>query len=164
MTSCSSPRRADRLRTLAAKLSSAHRTNVEIVEADLTQDADLVRVEAVLATRPDLAMLVNNAGAGKLGAIVDMSAEDTAAATIALNVTALTRLTRAALPAFLARDAGTIINISSAMALHALPITSVYSATKGYVLTFSRGLQEELAGTKVKVQVGAARRNGHRVL
>ena len=97
-------------------------------------------------------MLVNNAGNGKLGATVDMSAEDTTS-TIALNVTALTRLTRAVLPAFLSRDAGAIINISSVMALHSLAITSLYSATKGFVLNFSRGLQEELTGTGVKLQV-----------
>ena len=145
-------RRSDRLDALATRLAAAHGTRVETIQADLTQDADLTRVETALATRPGLAMLVNNAGAGKLGATVDMSAQDAAAA-VALNVTALTRLTRAALPVFLAQEAGTIINMSSVMALHALPITSLYSATKGYVLNFSRGLQAELAGTAVKVQV-----------
>lgn len=46
----------------------------------------------------------------------------------------------------------TTVNISSVMALHALPITALYSATKSYVLAFSRGLQAELAGTGVYVQ------------
>ncbi len=46
-----------------------------------------------------------------------------------------------------------IINIASVLALHSLPISSVYSGTKGFVLNFSRGLQDELAQTKVKVQV-----------
>ena len=72
---------------------------------------------------------------------------------IALNITALTRLTRAVLPVFLARNAGAIINVSSVMALHSLSITSLYSGTKGYVLNFSRGLQAELAGTGVKMQL-----------
>ena len=144
-------RRAERLQTLSARLSQAHGATVEAVDADLTKEAGLARVEGLLATNPRVAMLVNNAGNGKLGATVDMSADD-AASTIALNITALTRLTRAVLPAFLSRDAGAIINIASVMALHALAITSLYSGTKGFVLNFSRGLQEELAGTGVRVQ------------
>ncbi|TIQ20397.1 MAG: SDR family NAD(P)-dependent oxidoreductase [Mesorhizobium sp.] len=81
------------------------------------------------------------------------TSDENAASTIALNITALTRLTRAALPAFLSRNAGAIINIASVMALHSLPITSLYSGTKGYVVNFSRGLQEELAGTGVRLQL-----------
>ena len=145
-------RRADRLQALSAKLAQAHGTQVETVAADLISEAGLVRVEHVLATNPDVSLLVNNAGNGKLGATVAMSAAD-AAATIALNVTAPTRLTRAALPPFLARNAGAIINVSSVMALHSLPITSLYSGTKAFVLAFSRGIQEELAGTGVRLQV-----------
>jgi short-subunit dehydrogenase len=72
---------------------------------------------------------------------------------LALNITALTRLTHAVLPAFLARRNGVIVNVASAISLHSLPITSVYSGTKGYVLNFSRGLQQELAGTGVRLQV-----------
>jgi short-subunit dehydrogenase len=74
------------------------------------------------------------------------------ASTIALNVVAPTRLARAVLPAFLERDAGAIINVASVMAFHALPITTLYSATKSFVLMFSRGLQGELAETGVRVQ------------
>ena len=145
-------RRAERLQALSAKVSQAHGGKVEVIDADLTKEADLKRVEGVLATNPRVAMLVNNAGNGKLGSTVDMSAEDTAS-TIALNITALTRLTRAVLPPFLSRNAGEIINIASVMALHSLAITSLYSGTKGFVLNFSRGLQEELAGTGVRLQV-----------
>ena len=130
---------------MSAKLSQAHGAEVEAVDADLTKEADLERGEGVLANNPHVAMLVNNAGNGKLGSTVDMSAEE-AASTIALNVTALTRLIRAVLPAFLSRNAGAIISIASVMALHSLAITSLYSGTKGFVLNFSRGLQEALAG------------------
>jgi short-subunit dehydrogenase len=70
-----------------------------------------------------------------------------------LNITALTRLTQAVLPGFLARNSGSIINVASVLSLHSLPISSVYSGTKGYVLNFSRGLQAELAETGVKVQL-----------
>ena len=72
---------------------------------------------------------------------------------IALNITALTRLAHAVLPGFVARNEGAVINIASVLAVHALPISSVYSATKAYVLQFSRGLQGEVANTRVKIQV-----------
>lgn len=144
-------RRADRLAALASTLGQKHGVGIEVLAADLTRDEDLARVEQVLESNAALALLVNNAGNGKLGSTLQMSAVD-AASTITLNITALTRLTRAVLPQFLRRDAGSIINIASVAALHALASTSLYSGTKGFVLNFSRGLQEELAGTGVKVQ------------
>ncbi|SJM34397.1 SDR family NAD(P)-dependent oxidoreductase [Mesorhizobium delmotii] len=145
-------RRAERLKTLSAKLSRAYGAKIEVIGADLTKEEGLARVEKVLATNTAITLLVNNAGNGTLGSTINTSDEN-AASTIALNITALTRLTRAALPAFLSRDAGAIINIASVMALHSLPITSLYSGTKGYVVNFSRGLQEELAGTGVRLQL-----------
>lgn len=122
-----------------------------MVVADLTAEAGLAQVERTLRSDPHIALLVNNAGNGKLSGTADMSDADTAS-TIALNVVAPTRLARAVLPGFLERDAGAIINVSSVMAFHALPITTLYSATKSYVLMFSRGLQAELAETGVRVQ------------
>ena len=97
-------------------------------------------------------MLVNNAGLARLAPFGTAPLADVQSQ-IALNITALTRLTHAVLPAFLARNDGVIINIASVLALHSLPISSVYSGTKGFVLNFSRGLQQELSGTNVKVQV-----------
>ena len=145
-------RRAGRLRSLSATLREAFGGEVDVMDADLTKNDDIKRVEEVLATNPNVSLIVNNAGNGKLSSTLDMSQED-AASTLALNITALTRLTKAVLPAFLSRDQGAIINIASVMALHSFPITSLYSGTKAFVLNFSRGLQEELAGTGVKVQV-----------
>ena len=71
---------------------------------------------------------------------------------LALNILALTKLTRAALPGFKQRNEGTIINIASVLGLHTLPISSVYSGTKAFVIAFTRGLEQELEGTRVKVQ------------
>jgi short-subunit dehydrogenase len=144
-------RRIERLHKLADALSATHGIGVRTIEADLTEEAGLVRVEELLRSDERIALLVNNAGNGKLSSTAAMSDADTAA-TIALNVVAPTRLARAVLPGFLKRDTGAIINIASVMAFHALPITTLYSATKSYVLTFSRGLQGELAATGVRVQ------------
>ncbi len=145
-------RRIDRLHHLAETLSAAHGIKAHPVEADLTEEAGLARIEELLRSNEKITLLVNNAGNGKLSSTAEMSDVDTAA-TIALNVVALTRLTRAVLPEFLKRNSGAIINIASVMAFHALPITTLYSATKSYVLMFSRGLQGELVNTGVRVQV-----------
>lgn len=145
-------RRQDRLAALARRLEADHGAAVETVVADLTRDDDLVRVERVLAENPRVAVLVNNAGNGRVGASVDISAADTDA-TIALNVTALTRLSRAVLPGFLQRDRGTIVNIASAVAVLPFPATSLYSGSKAFVFNYSQGLQQEVQGTGVRVQV-----------
>ncbi len=145
-------RRADRLAALSKEVQEKHGTKVEVVVADLTNPDDLARVEKLLAADKRVAMLVNNAGSAKLAPMSATSIDD-AASMIALNVTALTRLTQAVLPNFLAKDSGSIVNVASVLSLHSLPISSVYSGTKGYVLNFSRGLQAELAGTAVKVQL-----------
>ncbi len=145
-------RRADRLEALAAKISSAHGVKVNAIVADLTKDADLAKVEKVLATDPAVHILINNAGLARLRPVTQSSAEDTGSQ-IALNISALTRLTQAAAPAFVARNEGVIINIASVLAVHSMPVSAVYSGTKAFVLQYTRGLQQELAETGVKVQL-----------
>lgn len=145
-------RRGDRLQELAAKLEQAYGIQAETLVADLQKADDLARLETVLAGNPAIRVLVNNAGIAKLSPVAETSVNDSLSQ-IALNITALTRLTHAVLPAFKARNEGTIINIASVLALHALPVSAVYSGTKAFVLNFSHGLQQEIAGTGVKVQV-----------
>jgi short-subunit dehydrogenase len=145
-------RRADRLEALSARLAAAHGTKVEILEADLTKEADIVRVEQAIKANAAISLLVNNAGNATLAPVSKTSEQD-AAAMIALNITALTRLTQAALPAFLSRNEGAIINVASVLSFHSLPVSAIYSGTKGYVMNFSRGLQQELAETNVRLQL-----------
>jgi short-subunit dehydrogenase len=145
-------RRRDRLQDLAAKLEQAYGIKAEAMVADLEQADDLARLETVLAGNPAIRVLVNNAGVAKLSPVAATPIKD-ALSQIALNVTALTRLTHAVLPAFKERNEGVIINIASVLAIHALPVSAVYSGTKAFVLNFSRGLQQELTGTGVRVQV-----------
>jgi short-subunit dehydrogenase len=145
-------RRADRLEALCAQLSNAHGVKAEPVVADLTLDQDVARIETLLASRGDIQVLVNNAGIARLAPAAQMPAAD-ALAQIALNITALTRLSHAAVPAFVARKQGLIINIASVLAIHSMPISAIYSGTKAFVLQYSRGLQQELADTGVRVQL-----------
>lgn len=71
---------------------------------------------------------------------------------IALNVTALTRLTYAVAPQMAARGAGTIINVSPIVAIATEMMSGVYGASKAYVLAFTQSLQHELAGSGIRVQ------------
>lgn len=145
-------RRGDRLQNLAAKLEQAYGIKAETLVADLEKEADLLSLEAVLAGNPAIHLLVNNAGIARLSHVAEMSMKESLSQ-IALNITALTRLTHAVLPGFKERNEGIIVNIASALALHALPVSSVYSGTKGFVLNFSRGLEQELATTGIRIQV-----------
>ena len=145
-------RRVERLGVLAKSLADKYGVAVRAMAADLSAPADLQRVADELAGNPAITMLVNNAGVSTLGAVVD-SPRDGIAAMDRVNVTALAQLTYAVLPQFKQRNSGTIINIGSVLSFHILPVSTIYSATKGYVMNFTRGLQQELAGTGITVQL-----------
>src|SRR5216684_2307674 len=140
-----------RLKSLSARLTSETRRSVEVLRADLNNKEELAKVEATLRDNPSIAMLVNNAGVGSVAPLLDadiQKMEDM----IALNITALTRLTYAAAPAFVARGAGTIINIASVVGISPEALNGVYGATKAYVLALSHSLQHELAGKGIRIQ------------
>jgi uncharacterized protein len=143
-------RRRDRLETLAKELAERHRVAATVEVADLAEDAEVARlVASVAADPPDL--LVNNAGFGTLGAFAELDPERELEE-IRLNVVALVRLTRAALPGMLARGRGGIVNVSSLAGESAGPFTATYSATKAYVTRFSESVHEEVRGSGVTVQ------------
>ena len=144
-------RNQSRLDELAARLRGETGRSVEIVSADLNNDADLHRVETILRTNSTIAMLVNNAGVGGAAPLLasDVDAMDRM---IRLNVLALTRLTYAAVPAFVARGGGTIINIASIVAISPETLNGVYGGSKAFVLAFSQSLQHELADKAVRIQ------------
>jgi NAD(P)-dependent dehydrogenase (short-subunit alcohol dehydrogenase family) len=89
-------------------------------------------------------MLVNNAGIGAIKPLLDTDVNKLDEL-IELNITALTRLTYAAAPAFVARGTGTIINISSVVGIAPEFLNGVYGASKSFVTAFSQSLQHELA-------------------
>jgi short-subunit dehydrogenase len=144
-------RNRERLGAVARRIANETHRSVEVVAADLNDKADLARVEAKLRTDASITMLVNNAGVGATAPLLD-SDVDKMESMIALNVRALTRLTYAAVPGFVARRGGAIINISSTLALAPELMNGVHAATKAFVLTFSQSLQHELADKGVRVQ------------
>jgi len=140
-----------RLELLSAHLTSETGRSAKVLRANLNDKADLAKVEATLRDDPTIAMLVNNAGTASVTPLLnsDVATMDDM---IALNVTALTRLTYAAVPAFVARGAGTIINIASVVGISPETLNGVYGATKAYVVALSHSLQHELADKGIRVQ------------
>ncbi|MBB5341252.1 SDR family NAD(P)-dependent oxidoreductase [Tunturiibacter gelidoferens] len=144
-------RNGEKLKELAASLTSATGRSVDVLAADLTNKADLRKVEERLRSDQSITTLVNNAGFGGTTSLVD-SKIDELENMIELNVTALTRLTYAVVPGFLARGKGAIINISSVVAVAPELLNGVYSGTKAYVLNLTQSLHKEVGGKGIQVQ------------
>ncbi|PSH66841.1 SDR family NAD(P)-dependent oxidoreductase [Phyllobacterium sophorae] len=145
-------RNRDRLDSLASRLTTETGRTVEVVAADLGDNEGIARVEDILRTDASITLLVNNAGVGATVPLLQ-SDPDKMDAMITLNVVALTRLAAAAAPEFVERGAGTIINISSIVAISPELLNGVYGGTKAFVLAFSQSLHHELADKGVRVQV-----------
>ncbi len=144
---CLVARDEERLREVADRLQQ-QRVDVEMIVADLSNRADLARVEERLRDRDQpVEILVNNAGFGVPQRFVggDLEAEQQM---LDVLVTAVMRLTHAAVPGMVDRGTGAIINVSSVASW----ITGgTYSASKSWVTVFSESLSIELAGTGVHV-------------
>jgi short-subunit dehydrogenase len=121
------------------------------VVADLGNKDGLAKVERILRDDARITVLVNNAGIGSVASVLQDNVDEMEAM-IQLNITALTRLTYAAAPGFVARGTGTIINISSAVGIAVEALNGVNSASKSYVLSFGHTLQRDLADKGVRVQ------------
>lgn len=144
-------RNRERLHALADRLVNETSCSVEVVGANLTDKADLTRVEKILQTDTNLTVLVNNAGVGATGSLLE-SDVDAMEQMIALNVVAPMRLTYATIPAFVKRGGGAIINIASAVGVAPELLNGVDGASKAFVLAFSLSLHKELAQSHVRIQ------------
>lgn len=145
-------RNRDRLDAIAARITDDTGRSVEVVEADLADKADLRRVEALLKSDASITVLVNNAGIG--APVPTWQADiDLMEQMIDINVTALTRLSYAAAPGFVARGQGTIINIASVVAIAPeFLLNGVYGAGKAFVIALTESLHRELGEKGVRIQ------------
>jgi short-subunit dehydrogenase len=135
----------------AAEAELKRNVKVHTISQDLSQPGAAETVhERVRTLGAEVDCLINNAGFGDHGlfATSDLAKQRSM---IAVNVTALTELTRLFLPAMLERGQGQILNTASVTGFVPGPRMSVYFATKHYVLAFSEALIEELRGSGVTV-------------
>lgn len=138
-------RREDRLKNLRRTLP----VPLRIFPLDLTEESSLKTLqEALQQKKPDVKILVNSAGYGKIGPVGDVSlAEETGM--VRLNCETLCAVTHLALPYM--SDHGRILQFASSAAFIPQPKFAIYAATKSFVLSYSRALHTELKPRDISV-------------
>ena len=138
-------RRRDRLESLTADV----RAPLRILALDLTKQESIEEYKAALAEcNPTVSVLVNGSGFGRFGAFKDYPMADYYTM-VDLNVKALVAVTYATLPYM--EKGGEIYQLGSLSSFQPVPYINVYGATKAFVLSFSRALNQELRKTGIRV-------------
>ena len=109
-----------------------------------------VFVDDVVARHGRIDVLINNAGSGKMGSVADVTPEDYLAVQ-RVNVMGPYNMIYAALPSMLERDAGTIINLTSARAFLPDRFYAAYCSSKAALLSMTQCLHFDLQDTNVKI-------------
>lgn len=144
-------RHADVVQSAAASIEREQHVKALAIAMDVTQADTPQQIDAHLAANGFyLHTLINCAGIGLAGPFVSHT-EDAVARVLDVNMIALTRLMRHALPAMLARGQGGIINVASLGGLVPGPNQAAYYASKAYVVSLTRAVAAENAGRGVRV-------------
>ena len=144
-------RSADLLADLAHELKEKYGVETAHLAIDLAiPGADEKILQWCTLHNYKVNILVNNAGFGLAGPFDRYSREENAAL-IQVNISSLVQLCQAFLPMLKTQDRSYILNIASSSAYQSVPLLNLYSASKAFVLHFSRSLSHELKGTSVSV-------------
>jgi uncharacterized protein len=144
-------RSADLLEKVSSEIQITTKRNCQWLALDLAgpQAAETV-YDWCIRNQFSVSVLVNNAGYGLSGYFEKYSPSEHEEM-LQVNIITLTKLTRLFLPDLLKQSEGFILNIGSTASYQAVPLLSAYAASKAYVLSFSRGLYQELKKTNVSV-------------
>jgi len=144
-------RSVDELHKIDADIRQKYGVDVVIIPEDLSKpDAALDVYNKIHAMGLKIDFLVNNAGFGDFGPFAETSWEKEHRM-IALNITALTQLTKLFVPDMIAQGGGKILNLASTAAFQPGPLMAVYYASKAYVLSFSEAIAFELKDKNITV-------------
>jgi short-subunit dehydrogenase len=144
-------RSADKLKALAATLAARHGVRVRVEPADLSAPGAAETLAARLKrAREPVDVLVNNAGVLAQGRFAAMDAASHQQI-IDLNISGLTAMLSAFMPAMVARGAGRVLNVASIASFQPVPSLATYAASKAYVLSLTESLSEELRGSGVSI-------------
>jgi len=142
---------APKLEEAAASLEKACGVRPRTIAVDLSsREAVFALRDRLDAEKTTVDVLVNNAGFGLYGPFLSYDA-DRVRKLVDVNVQAPLLLTRLFAPGMVERGWGRVMNVASTAAFQAIPIESVYAASKAFVLLFSEALADELSGTGVAV-------------
>lgn len=144
-------RNREQLEANAKAIEAETGRKVEVLVADLTVRSNVAILAERLATDAAITMLVNNAGMSLHGTLLDEEPKQVETL-LAINITVPTLLAGAAARAFAARNQGTIVNLSSVLALAPERFDGVYSGSKAYILNLTLSLAEGLKDTRVRLQ------------
>jgi len=140
---------ADNLAKVKGELEQDFKVEVHT----LTKDLSLPNVAQEIMDdlkNPDIDVLINNAGFGLFGSFAETDWERESAM-LHVHIMTTTHLTKLVLEGMVKRGAGKILNMSSLAAFQPGPLMSIYYASKGYMLSFSEAIANELKGTGVTV-------------
>ena len=146
-------RNVNNLRIAADELERKWGREVHIASIDLMeQGATRQLMHDIEVDNFYVEHLINCAGIGFIGKFADGHI-DGIKALIQLNLSAPTELTHICLQGMLERNSGGILNIASLSGMVPLPNLTAYSASKSYLIAFTRALAEELRGSNVNASV-----------
>lgn len=144
-------RREAELQALAATLDAEFGTRCRVVVSDLAQPGAATKLASSLDDAGiELEILINNAGFGVYGPFTQTDLQ-TELDMLAVNIVALTELSKHVIAGMVARGRGRVVNVASTAAFQPGPLMAVYYASKAYVLSLSEALAIELEGTGVSV-------------
>lgn len=132
-------RREEKINSLAEELRNQYKVKVEVIIAELSDDATVNALVTKIKNLDNLEILINNAGFGVGGKFFqeDITPYEKM---ISVHVTATMKLTHAALPKMLAQKKGVIINVSSIVGFFPWMRSIVYAATKAFINLFTEAL------------------------
>lgn len=142
----------DGLNDVCLEISNQFGVEVNYLEANLSESHSVYEVAEWALSKGRISILVNNAGIGGTEAFEEVSTEyiDTI---IQLNIRATSLLTHLMLPELKRQKQAYVLNVSSMASFSPIAYKTVYPASKTFVWSFSRGLNEELKKTSVFVSV-----------
>ncbi|MFI5153710.1 MAG: SDR family NAD(P)-dependent oxidoreductase [Chitinophagales bacterium] len=139
------------LRAESMRLEKDHQIKVDFFAIDLSQPGSSKKLfDWCHEKNYTVSILVNNAGYGLSGPFEKYTGDDYLNM-MQVNIAVPVELTRLFLPMLKQQAEAHILNVASTAAYQAVPLLTVYSASKSFVLAFSRGLSQELKGTPVSV-------------
>lgn len=139
------------LKEVKKEIQSKNEVSIETLSLDLSTNEAASKLFAFCElNKLKVSVLVNNAGYGLSGKIDKHSIEDNSNM-IQLNVLSLSQITQTFLPILERNAPSYILNVASTASYQAIPGLAIYSATKSFVLSFSRALYHELKSRNIHV-------------
>ena len=131
------------LREVSDRIKHEYSIDIRYFGADLSEPTGAEKLfEWAIDQKVDIRILVNNAGSGKVGKFISYSTEEYQKM-IQLNCQSALKLCHLFYPVLVGKGPSYILNIASTSAYQSVPYLSVYSATKSFLLSFSRALNQE---------------------